>query len=91
MGNISYRIGTESSSQQIREILQGDKESLEAFVRFQNHLAANGVSLKKTPAVLGPWLKMNSKKEKFFGTFSSQANKLLTREYRKPFIVPGQV
>jgi hypothetical protein len=91
MGNISYRIGAESSSEQIREIIQGDKESLEAFERFQKHLFINGVSLKNTPAVLGPWLKMNSKKERFFGKFSKQANKLLTRDYREPFIVPEYI
>lgn len=91
MGNISYRIGTESSNEQIMEVIKGDKDSLESFERFQNHLSANGVSLKTTPAVLGPWLKMNSKKERFFGKFSKQANKLLARDYRKPFIVPEQV
>lgn len=91
MGNISYRIGAESSNEQIREVIRGDKDSLEAFERFQDHLAANGVGLKKTPAVLGPWLKMNSRKERFFGKFSKRANKLLTRDYRKPFVVPEQV
>lgn len=91
MGNISYRIGKESSNEQIREIIQGDKDSLEAFSRFQKHLSANGVSLKETPPVLGPWLRINSKKERFFGKFSRQANKLITRDYRKPFIVPEQI
>ena len=91
MGNISYRIGAESSSEQIREVIQGEKESLEAFRRFQNHLFANKVSLKITPPVLGPWLKMNSKRERFFGKFSKRANKLLTRAYRKPFVVPEQI
>ncbi len=91
MGNISYRIGTESSNEQIREVIRGDKDTLEAFERFQVHLSANGVNLNKTPAVLGPWLRMNSKKERFFGKFSRRANKLLTRDYRKPFIVPEQI
>jgi len=91
MGNISYRIGAESSNEHIREVIRGDKDSLEAFERFQFHLAANEVSLKKTPAVLGPRLRMNSSKERFFGKFSNRANKLLTRDYRKPFVVPEQV
>ncbi|NQT01702.1 MAG: Gfo/Idh/MocA family oxidoreductase [Planctomycetes bacterium] len=91
MGNISYRIGTESPNEQIREVIRGDKDTLEAFERFQDHLSANGVNLNKAPAVLGPWLRMNSKKERFFGKFSRRANKLLTRDYRKPFIVPEQV
>jgi len=91
MGNISYRIGAESSNEQIKEVIQGDKDLLEAFERFQGHLAANGVNLKQTPAILGPWLKMNSRKERFFGKFSKRANKLLTRDYRKPFVVSRQV
>jgi hypothetical protein len=91
MGNISYRLGTESSNEQIKEIFSGDKDSMEAFERFQAHLSANEVSLKKTPAVLGPWLKFNSRKEKFVGKFSRKANKLLTRNYRKPFVVPEMV
>ncbi|MHC4541707.1 MAG: gfo/Idh/MocA family oxidoreductase, partial [Planctomycetota bacterium] len=91
MGNISYRIGKESSNEQIREVLTGDKDSLEAFERVEGHLAANGVSLKKTPAVLGPWLRMNSSKEKFVGKFSRRANEFLTRDYREPFVVPEQV
>jgi predicted dehydrogenase len=91
MGNISYRIGKESSNEEIREVIQGDKDSLEAFERFQDHLSDNGVDLKKTPAVLGPWIKMDSKKENFFGEFKRQANRLLKRNYRKPFVVPNRV
>jgi predicted dehydrogenase len=91
MGNISYRIGAESSNEQIKEIIKGDKDSLEAFERFQGHLRANGVSLEETPAVLGPWLRMDSSKERFFGRFSRRANRLLSRKYRKPFVVPEQV
>ena len=30
-------------------------------------------------------------KERFFGKLSKRANKLLTRDYRKPFVVPKQV
>jgi hypothetical protein len=91
MGNISHQISAESSCEQIREVIKGDKDSLEAFERFEAYLAANGVSLKKTPAVLGPWLRMDSSKEKFFGRFSERSNQLLMRDYRKPFVVPEQV
>jgi hypothetical protein len=34
---------------------------------------------------------MDPKKEKFVGTFSDRANTLLSREYRKPFVVPEKV
>jgi hypothetical protein len=46
----------------------------------------NEVDLKATPLTLGPALKMNSKAETFPG--NAAASKMLTREYRKPFVVP---
>jgi len=91
MGNISQRLGKQSPPEQIKEMLVGDTESSEAFGRFQEHLRANGVNLTNTPAVLGPWLTMDSKKEKFIGRFAKQANLFLIRNYRKPFVVPERV
>ncbi|MHC4396319.1 MAG: Gfo/Idh/MocA family oxidoreductase [Planctomycetota bacterium] len=91
MGNISHRLGVQSSPEQIKEVLRGDKEAMETFESFQSHLSANEVDIKKTPAVLGPWLKMDSEKEKFVGEFADRANELLKRKYRKPFVVPEQV
>ena len=91
MGNISHRIGAESSNEQIREVIKGEKDSLETFERFEDHLRANDVDLRKTPSVLGPWLKMDSSKERFYGKFSERANELLARDYRKPFVVPEKV
>jgi hypothetical protein len=38
---------------------------------------------------LGPVLEMNPKTERF--TNNEAANKLVTREYRKPFVVPEKV
>ena len=53
------------------------------------HLAANDVDLTKTKATLSAVLKMDPKQEQFIG--NAEANKLLTREYRKPFVVPEKV
>jgi len=91
LGNISHLLGAEASPEEIRERLQGDKEAVETFESFQSHLSANEVDIKKTRAVLGPWVTMDSEKEKFVGEFSTEANKLLKREYRKPFVVPEEV
>jgi predicted dehydrogenase len=91
MGNISHRVGKETPAGQIRERIQQDKDALEAYGRFQEHLAANGVNLKKTPPALGPWLTMDSKQERFTGPFADQANRYISRNYRKPFVVPEQV
>jgi len=91
LGNISHLLGVEASPAEIRERLQGDKEAMETFESFQSHLSANEVDIKKTRAVLGPWVTMDSEKEQFVGEFSTEANKLLKREYRKPFVVPEEI
>ena len=54
-----------------------------------SHLQANEVDVAKDMITLGPVLTMDPKKETFPG--NSKANALLTREYRKPFVVPNKV
>jgi hypothetical protein len=88
-GNISYRLGQTRSPEEIREALKGNQDLTEALGRMEQHLAANNVDLKQTPATLGAVLKMNPQTERFIG--NAQANQLLTRKYRKPFVVPKSV
>ncbi|MBR90852.1 MAG: dehydrogenase [Verrucomicrobiales bacterium] len=86
-GNISHRVGKDASVEDIREAIKGDFAATEAVDRMIDHLAAkNEVDLKATPLTLGPALTMDTKKETFPG--NAAANKLLTREYRKPYVVP---
>lgn len=91
MANISYRVGEATPAGQIREMAAADKEFADAYERMLTHLDANEVDLKKHPVTLGPFLKMNPKQEKFAGAFSKQANQMLSRDYRKPFVVPETV
>jgi hypothetical protein len=56
---------------------------------MQEHLAANGVDLSVNKASLGVFLKMNPKTERFVE--NDQANRMLTRDYRKPYVVPETV
>ncbi|MGI8967311.1 MAG: Gfo/Idh/MocA family oxidoreductase [Limisphaerales bacterium] len=88
-GNISYRTGQKEDPEKIKEAIKADKKTTETFERMATHLEANGVDLTKTKATLGTFLEMDTKAEKF--TNNSAANKLLTREYRKPFVVPEKV
>jgi predicted dehydrogenase len=90
MGNVSYRLGKETSRQEVMEIIKGNKEMVDSFERFQEHLFVNGVDLQKTPRILGPWLKIDTEDEKFVGEFNERANELVRREYRKPFVVSEQ-
>ena len=52
-------------------------------------LGANQVNLHDRHLRLGPALKMNPDTERF--TDHNEANQLLTREYRQPFVVPEKV
>ena len=71
----------------IRDVVKKDDHALEAVDRMIDHLAVkNEVDLKATPLTLGPTLEMNTKEETF--PKHAAASKLLTREYRKPFVVP---
>ena len=94
LGNISYRLGTPHSPEDVREGLQErGPEATEAFAGFREHLEANGVDFSQSQLHLGPWLEMDSDREQFVGATETvaQANQLLRREYREPFVVPEQV
>ena len=89
IGNISWRLGQPSSPGEIQKQLAQLKvhdNVLETFDRTAKHLAENGVGLEKTKLTLGRLLRLDSEKERFADDPS--ANALLTREYRKPFVVP---
>lgn len=87
-GNISYRLGQQAATAEILERIKGQPDAAETFGRFKEHLGIHSVEIDgKT--TLGPWLSMDPKAEKF--TDNPQANALLTRDYRKPFVVPEQV
>jgi predicted dehydrogenase len=84
LANISYRLGEK------RPITKDDpftcEEGNEAFNRVRKHLTENGVDLSKTQLQVGRTLSFDAKTEKFVN--DAEADKLLTREYRKPFVVP---
>jgi hypothetical protein len=88
-GNISYLLGKKTTPDVMREKLKGNKEAMDSFDRLATHLAANGVDLNVDKLTLGEFLKMDPKTEKFIG--NAAADKLLTREYRAPYIVPEKV
>jgi predicted dehydrogenase len=88
-GNISYRLGKTQSPEENREAVKSNKDLAEALGRMEEHLASNNVDLTKMPATLGAVLKMNPQAERFID--NAQADQLLTREYREPFVVPKKV
>jgi len=88
-GNISYRLGAEKRPEEILEAVKADKAATETFDRMQEHLAKNNVDLQKSQATLGVFLEMDPETEKF--KENEAADALLTRMYRKPFVVPAKV
>jgi hypothetical protein len=88
LGNISHQVGHAMSPGELAERTKGDSLAAEATGRMVEHLKAHGIDFSKTPLTLGATLTVNGRKERFTGEFSAAANQLLTREYRKPFVVP---
>lgn len=88
-GNISHRLGKAATPDEIREKLKGNKEAMETFARLAAHLEANGIDAKVDKLTLGEFLKMDPKTETFVG--NAAADKMLTRPYRAPYIVPEKV
>ena len=85
--NISIQLGAKQAPGAILEKVKGDKESADSFERMKEHLAKNGVDIAKDHLTLGEHLTMDPKTEKFIG--NAAADKLLTRDYRKPYVVPA--
>ena len=87
LGNISYRLGAPSTVKEMVGKFAGDTEALETLDRFQQHLRDNQVDPDTTKVTVGPKLTL-TKNEEFTGSRSAEANKMLTREYRAPYVVP---
>lgn len=89
--NISHRLGSIKSIKEIDEIAQFNPQVAEAWEKMKKHLAANEVDVNAIPIAVGPKLTMDDKREKFVGEHfpAFWANRMLTREYREPFVVPA--
>ena len=88
-GNISYRLGKKQKQGEIRDAIKANAQLTESTGRMFEHLAANGVDVDATPLGLGVALTMDPKSERFLG--NDAANEMLTRPYRKPYVVPEKV
>jgi len=91
LANISYYLGEDnkvsvSEARAILEDVKSGDQNVETLYRTARHLTVSGVDLDKYPISMGPMLKFDRKKEVF--TNNDAANKMLTAEYRKPFVCP---
>jgi predicted dehydrogenase len=87
-GNISYLLGetmpVDEAVERVDAIASRDDDK-ETFNRTIEHLKANNAVPEEM--TIGAVLKCDPKTETFAG--NEKANQLLTRDYRKPFVVPG--
>jgi predicted dehydrogenase len=88
-GNISYRLGQKKSQEEITAALKSDHDLTESFGRMTEHLGQNNVDLNKDHITLGMALNMDPKAERFTG--NEQANAMLRRTYRAPFVINDTV
>jgi predicted dehydrogenase len=88
LGNISYLLGKEQKRSDLAalDLTKDGRESLELMME---HLKENKVQIDDVPIRVGPKLAFDPKAERFVN--NAPADKLLTRDYRKGFVVPDKI
>jgi predicted dehydrogenase len=89
LGNVSYRLGRPQPFSKTTKAFGDDKEAYETLARMEEHLKENQLPLDATSYVLGRRLTVDPRTETFID--DKEADSLLTREYRKGFVVPDRV
>jgi predicted dehydrogenase len=89
LANISYRLGEKVPFNPQTKAFGDNKEAYETLARMEEHLTSNGLKLNDENYLLGRQLAVDVPKETFVG--DAEANGMLTREYRAPFVVPEKV
>jgi predicted dehydrogenase len=89
LGNVSYRLGAEQPLSKQSHAFGDDKAAYETLARMEEHLKENKVPPDGTTCHVGRRLSFDPQAERFVN--DSEADALLTREYRKPFVVPEKV
>jgi predicted dehydrogenase len=89
LGNVSYMRGEAGGPAKVSKIASKLRNAGDTADRFLDHLAKNGVDPEIEQPVVGSWLEIDPDTETVQG--DDEANRLLTREYREPFVVPEVV
>ena len=89
LANISLRSGQQVSDQELAAAISDDALASECFERFNKQLDVWKVDREETPWRLGSRLTFDSTTERFTdGENVEQANALLRRHDREPYVVP---
>jgi predicted dehydrogenase len=89
LANASYRLGEQVPFNPRTKAFGDNKEAYETLARMEEYLQENKVNLQEAKYQLGPKLTIDAPSEKVSN--NAEANKLLTRDYRKPFVVPEKI
>jgi len=90
LANISNRLGPEQGFGEPQPKRLGEHPLIgESFAKIEGNLKAAGVDLGATHYQLGPILDFDPDRERFEGNV--EAERMLTRDYRRPWVVPARV
>ncbi len=89
LANISHRLGKDVPFSTSIKGRTDNQQVSDAFAMVADNLQAVKVRLDDSKYTLGRELNFDASKEQFVN--DDEANQLLTRSYRKPFVVPEQV
>ena len=89
LGNISYRLGEEAPFEERPQVFQENAVVSDSMQTVLANTEALGVKPEEATYRLGPKLEFDPEAEQFVK--NRKANELLTRDYRKPFVVPKEV
>ncbi len=85
-GNISHQLGKLATAKEIARQVAPNDRLAESFDRMAKHLQANEVDIDRPTLTLGLWVEFDPQTEQAVG--NKEVSRLLTRDYRGPFIVP---
>jgi predicted dehydrogenase len=89
LANISYRLGENVPFNPRTRAFGDNRDAYETLERMEQHLTGNSVRLDGLTYRVGRRLAFDAGTERF--TSDAEANRMLTREYRVPFVVPERV
>ncbi|MBM4040782.1 MAG: Gfo/Idh/MocA family oxidoreductase [Planctomycetes bacterium] len=92
LGNIAYRLGKPVPFSESRKVFAASPAAQAALEKMEWRMKYRDIKIDDTlQYTVGPVLTFDQKEEKFVGERADEANKLLTRAYRAPFVVPNEV
>jgi predicted dehydrogenase len=91
LGNISFRMGQTVAAKDVPQYfkdIQGPDDLKDTYERTMEHLKQNEVDVDSLMVQVGPNLQFDPERETFVS--ADQASLMLTRGYRRPYVVPSE-